>query len=117
VALAAEMNLIAREGLGPFQKIYRDMQKVRPNGELFGEDNLNVFAHRMLEQDRRKEAIELLMMNLEAHPKSAKACDRLADAHLKNGDKELAIEFYKEALEIDPKFKRSLEALKACSVI
>lgn len=112
VALAAVVKWIAREGVGPFRKIYRDMQKVRPGAELFGEDNLNAFAHRMLELDRRTEAIELLMMNLEAHPKSAKTCDRLADAHLKNGDKELAIELYKKALEIDPKSKNSLEALK-----
>lgn len=115
VALAAELNLIAREGVGPFRKIHRDLQKARPGAELFWEDNMNAFAHRMLELGRKKEAIELLMMNLETHPKSAKACDRLADAHLKNGNKDRAIEFYKKALEIDPKFTSSLEALKKLS--
>jgi hypothetical protein len=112
VALAAEVNLIAREGIGPFRKLYRELQKVRPDAELFAEDNLNAVAHRMFALGRSKEAIELLTMNQEAHPTSAKACDRLAAAYLRNGENGLAIEFYKKALKIDPKFKSSVEALK-----
>lgn len=73
---------------------------------------MSALGHRMLELGKRKEAIELYKMNADDHPKSAKACDTLAGAYLKNGDKDLAIEFYKKALELDPNFTSSFEALK-----
>src|SRR5262249_6752256 len=113
VALAAEANLIAKNGMG--SKIYRGMQNARPDGEMFAEINMNALAHRMFELGKRSEAIELFEMNVASHPKSAKACHSLAEAHLKNGDRKQAAEFYRRALAIDPAFTSSIEALKRLS--
>lgn len=112
LALAAEAGQIAKQGIGPFKHLHREMKQTRPDAEMFAEINMNALGHRLFELGRRKEAIELFKMNADDHPQSAKACDSLAEAHLKNGDKELAIKFYRKALQSDPKSTSAVEALK-----
>ena len=116
LAMAAEANLIARNGLGSFQRIYHNMQKARPDGEMFAEINMTALAHRMFELGKRNEAIEIFKMNVASHPKSVKACESLAAAYLRNDDKKRAVEFYRKALKLDPKDTSSLEALKKLSL-
>jgi cytochrome c-type biogenesis protein CcmH/NrfG len=42
-------------------------------------------------------AIAILKINTELYPRSANAFDRLGEAYMNNGDKELAIKSYKKA--------------------
>ena len=56
-------------------------------------------------------AIEVLKLNVSNYPTSAYAHKHLADVYLAAGKRELAIENYKEALELNPKTDGVKEAL------
>lgn len=88
------------------------MKRNEPDAILVQEWFINDVGLQLLQVDRKKEAVDLFQLNTEAHPQSASAWDSLAKGHLKNGDKELAIQFYRKALEIDPKLTSSIAALK-----
>jgi tetratricopeptide (TPR) repeat protein len=47
-------------------------------------------------------AVDLLKFNVEAHPASFNAHQRLAQAYVTKGDVSLAIEHYEKALQLDP---------------
>jgi tetratricopeptide (TPR) repeat protein len=49
-----------------------------------------------------KEAIEAFKLNVEAFPESGNVYDSLGEAYLADGNKELAIKYYKKSVEIDP---------------
>jgi len=59
-----------------------------------------------------KEAIAVFKLNLELFPGIAYNMDSLAEAYLKNGDRELAIEQCKLALAINPDLASCIEMLK-----
>jgi len=48
-------------------------------------------------------AIEIFKINAEAYPNSANVYDSLAEAYMNNGEMDLAMKYYKKALEIVPK--------------
>jgi cytochrome c-type biogenesis protein CcmH/NrfG len=50
--------------------------------------------------------------NVELYPQSANVYDSLGEAYMKNGDKELAIENYQRALELNPANTNAVEMLK-----
>lgn len=77
------------------------------------ESDLNGWGYRLLREKRVREAIEVFKLNREAYPKSANVYDSLAEAYLTNGDKQLAIENYNKALEIDPRLESARKALKS----
>ena len=72
---------------------------------------MNSLGYKLLQRDK-KAAIEVFKFNVEAHPKSANVYDSLAEAFLTTGDKDLAIKFYKKALEVDPLFRNAADMLK-----
>jgi predicted Zn-dependent protease len=61
---------------------------------------------------RAKDAIEIFKLNTKAHPQVANAWDSLAEAYMKNGDKELAIKNYAKSLEMNPGNRRAVDQLK-----
>jgi tetratricopeptide (TPR) repeat protein len=56
--------------------------------------------------------IGLFLFNTELYPDSANAFDSLAEAHMKTGNKQLAIDNYKKVLKLDPKLKSTIDNLK-----
>jgi cytochrome c-type biogenesis protein CcmH/NrfG len=63
-----------------------------------------------------KEAIAVFKLNVEAFPDVGNPYDSLAEAYMKNGDKELAVTNYNKSLQLDPNnsnAKVMLEKLKA----
>jgi tetratricopeptide (TPR) repeat protein len=104
--------IVVEQGLVKFKQFYSEMKRRRPDAALLQEDAINMLGYRLLQRDRKKEAIEVFTMNTEAYPKSANTYDSLAEAYMVNGDREQAIKFYKKALEIDPKLTSSLDMLK-----
>ncbi len=112
LAMEVAADRIVRKGFASFKTLHDEMKRNDPEAMLTQEWFLNDVGLQLLLVDRKKEAIDLFQLNTEAHPQSAGAWDSLARGHLKNGDKELAIQFYRKALEIDPKYASSIAALK-----
>ena len=78
----------------------------------FGEESLNEIAGALMDKGRVDDAIRILKLNVEQYPESSRAYDSLADAYLKAGQKEQAIQASKKALELDPKNRNAERRLK-----
>ena len=63
---------------------------------------INSYGYSLLGQDRVGDAITVFRFNTEAYPESWNVYDSLGEAYMENGDKELAIEFYRKSVELNP---------------
>ena len=75
-----------------------EARKKDPQAQLFPEVNVDIIASGYLRDGDTKQAIELFKLNLLAYPDSADAHYNLADAYLKDGQKDLARQFAGTAL-------------------
>jgi tetratricopeptide (TPR) repeat protein len=66
--------------------------------EIGSENEVNVYAYRLMGEGKTKEAVDILKINVKKHPASWNAYDSLAEAYVKNGDRKSGIENYKLAL-------------------
>jgi dienelactone hydrolase len=93
------------------QRLYEARQR-DPKATLFSEAVVNFVGYEHLQSGDTKGAVEILRLNAVAYPDSPNVYDSLADAYLANGQKDLARENAKKALEhlesdtIDPEARR-----------
>jgi CubicO group peptidase (beta-lactamase class C family) len=76
------------------------------------ENEMNTVGYQLLQSEMVKEAIETFKLNVEAFPESGNVYDSLGEAYLENGNKEMAIKFYRKSVEIDPSNTNGAEILK-----
>jgi CubicO group peptidase (beta-lactamase class C family) len=95
------LKAVLEKGLEEGKKIYYETRKERPDD--LNEPTINQIGYSLMNAKRYKEAIEVLKLNVESYPESANVYDSLAEAYLNNGDKELAITYYRKVLEMIPK--------------
>jgi CubicO group peptidase (beta-lactamase class C family) len=93
-------------------KEYNEQRKNRPQSASLTEAQTNTLGYWLMGRKRIKEAIEVFKMNVEAHPESSNVYDSLGEAHMANGDKELAIQNYQKSVELNPNNTNGIEALK-----
>jgi Tfp pilus assembly protein PilF len=77
---------------------------------------INSLGYALLGVPRVDAAIAVFEYNMARFPKSANCPDSLAEAWLKKGDRDKAIEFYRKALELDPGMASAIDALKRLEV-
>jgi len=80
---------------------YHELKAAQPDAYDFGEEELNSLAYRLFQMKKLKEAIEICKFNVELHPQSFNAYDRLAEAYMISGDKERAIKNFEKSLELN----------------
>jgi tetratricopeptide (TPR) repeat protein len=100
----AVAGVVAGQGVGGFRRIFEKVRQPDRGAMLATESFVNGLGYRLLGQNRLKEAIEIFKFNTQAYPKSANTYDSLAEAYLGAGEKKLAFDFYKKALEVDPDY-------------
>ena len=66
------------------------------------ENGINSIAYDYLKKEDFTKAIEIFRVNTKNFSESANAYDSLAEAYMKNGQKEQAIKNYKKSLELNP---------------
>ncbi len=103
-AIPAEVRLLEeldRPG-GPAKvgKMLEEARRQNPAATLFAEDIVNVMGYEHLLSGDTKGAIEILNLNVTAYPRSPNVYDSLADAYLADGQKDLARQYAKRALEL-----------------
>jgi predicted negative regulator of RcsB-dependent stress response len=76
---------------------------------------LNQIARDWVGQKRADDALALLKVAVELHPKSATLYDALGDLYLQKGEKELAQGAYQKAVDADPNDTHAKEMLKKLS--
>jgi len=103
---------ISTEGLEAAVKQYYELKKNQPQAYDFQERLLNILGYNLMGQGKRKEAIRVLQLNVEAYPESSNVYDSLGEAYMRNGDKAPAIENYEKSLKLDPGNTGAVEMLK-----
>ncbi|HLB91739.1 MAG TPA: tetratricopeptide repeat protein [Terriglobales bacterium] len=101
------------------------MVKANPRSEYFlqeeqrhatrsklDEDAMNFWASTLMEENHLPEAIDLFKLDVQLFPNSPDAYDSLGEAYMKAGQKQLAIDNYKKALELNPANDDAKEKLK-----
>ena len=87
-----------------------------PKVRLFDEGLVNAIGYEHLQEGDKKGAIDILKLNVIAYPDSANVYDSLSDAYLADGQKDLARENAKRALQMlatdtsgDPAFRKGVQ--------
>jgi tetratricopeptide (TPR) repeat protein len=102
---------LGKQGFDRAPAIYAAMLKDNPDFKL-DEAAVNMWGLDLMEKNHLTEATELLKLNVQVFPTSSNAYDSLAEAYMKSGQKQLAIDNYKKSLELDPDNDNAKEKLK-----
>jgi predicted Zn-dependent protease len=77
-----------------------DARKRDPQANIFSEGLVNVIGYEHMQDGNTKGAVEILKLNAAAYPNSPNVYDSLSDAYLADGQKDLARENAKKALQL-----------------
>jgi len=106
------LSIVRGQGADKAKEIYDKFKKLDPGLTVFREATFNAIGYRLLFTGSANDAITIFGMNANAYPHSANTWDSLAEAHMNNGDNELAIKYYRMALEILASDTTTSEELK-----
>lgn len=98
--------------ISAFIKKYREFKQNPQNQFINTETDTNALGYQLIQAKRIKEAVEVFKLNVEAYPNSANAYDSLAEGYLLDGNRTEAIKNYEKAVELNPNFVSSLDALR-----
>lgn len=79
----------------------------------FTERSLNEAGSRLLQEGHPQDAVRIFQLNVEQNPNSSFAYSSLADAYAAAGQKDLAIQSYEKAIQLDPRNREADQKLKA----
>ena len=105
-------ELVTSGNISKAMEAYREIRKATPDAAALTEGRLNRLGYGFLREKKLPEALAYFKLNVEFYPASSNVYDSLGEAHMANGEKELAIANYKKSLELNPKNTNAVEALK-----
>ncbi|HEX8565226.1 MAG TPA: serine hydrolase [Pyrinomonadaceae bacterium] len=103
------LRAILSEGIEAPLKRYLE-ERTKDDAKRLNEVQINALGYALLERKRTAEAIEIFKLNVADFPNSGNTYDSLAETYLGIGEKELALKFYKKALEINPNYPNAKAA-------
>jgi len=103
---------ITEKGIEAGVAQYRDLKANQSATYDFAEPELNQLGYQLLRSGKRREAIEIFKLNVEAYPKAANTYDSLAEAYVAVNERDLAKQNYKKSLELNPTNANAVAALK-----
>jgi tetratricopeptide (TPR) repeat protein len=95
-------NTINEKGIEAGIAQYRDLKAKQAATYDLAEAELNRLGYQLLRSGKRREAIEILKLNVEAYPQGFNTYDSLAEAYMAVNERDLAIQNYKKSLELNP---------------
>ncbi|MDW8851543.1 serine hydrolase [Flavobacterium sp. MMLR14_040] len=103
------LDVLTEKGAATGAETYKKLKADATYG--IKEDDMNNVGYQLLMTGKKKEALEVFKINVEAFPKSGNAYDSLGEAYLADGDTKLAIANYQKSIELDPKNEHGKEVL------
>jgi imidazolonepropionase-like amidohydrolase len=100
-ALSEFMRALETRGTAAAMDVYRQSPQ-RAQIAKPVENVINSYGYRVLGERRIKEAIDIFLLNTEAFPGEYNTWDSLAEAYLADGQRDLAIKYYRKVLELRP---------------
>jgi len=114
-ALSAFMQALEARGAAAAMDVYRQSPQ-RPQIAKAVENVINSYGYRVLGEKRAKDAIAIFLLNTEAFPGESNTWDSLAEAYLADGQRDLAIKYYRKVLELRPGDENATRMLKQIGV-
>lgn len=105
-------DTISAKGIEAGVAQYRELKAKQAATYDFAESELNQLGYQLLRSGKAKESIEIFKLNVEAYPQAFNTYDSLAEAYEAVKERELAIQNYKKALELNPQHTGAADALK-----
>jgi tetratricopeptide (TPR) repeat protein len=105
-------EIAVTEGFDSARDLVHKLRNADPKSELVTEEGINGMGYHLLRLKRYKEAIAIFELNAQDFPKSANTYDSLAEAQFTSGDLPHAVENYRRALDVDPKYSNAKAAEK-----
>jgi tetratricopeptide (TPR) repeat protein len=96
---------IKEKGVEAAIRQYREIKSTQSDAYNFGnayEEGLTSLGDELLDAKKFNEAIQILELKVEESPRSWWAFDRLGEAYMAAGKKDLAIKNFRKSLELDP---------------
>ena len=100
-ALAAFMQALETRGAAAALDVYRQSSQQTQIAKAV-ENVINSYGYRVLREKGAKEAIQVFLLNTETFPREYNTWDSLAEAYLEDGQRDLAIQYYRKVLELRP---------------
>jgi uncharacterized membrane protein len=99
---------IAARGIDAAAKQYHDLKAEEPAIYNFDEAELNNLGYELIRAKKLKEAICILLLNVEAYRQSSNVYDSLGEAYMDDGNKPQAIANYRKSIELNPKNRNAV---------
>jgi tetratricopeptide (TPR) repeat protein len=115
ISIASSLHhTIKTVGINAAIRQYYDLKEKKSNRNRynFNEFELNILGYHLLEKNKFKEALEIFKLNVKEYPNSWNVYDSLGEAYMKSGNTKRAIKNYKRSVQINPKSRSGIEALK-----
>ena len=103
---------IDEKGVETALKAFDQGKSGDPSSYYIDERKINQLGYQLLNRGKTAEAIELFKLNVREFPKSSNVYDSLGEAYAKAGNRELAIQNYKRAIELDPTNQNAIDIVK-----
>ena len=94
-------RVLENEGLQPTIREYHSLKRRYPT-QAFQEGLLNSLGYSLMAQERFEEAISMFALNVQEYPDSFNPYDSLAEAYMRHGDVERAIDNYERSVQLNP---------------
>lgn len=89
-------------GIEAMEEVYREFKEAPATSGVFTEIEVNALGYQLMNSGQLEAAKRVFELNVESYPDSWNVYDSLAEAHMRAGDDERAIELYERSLEINP---------------
>ncbi len=106
------MELLVEGNFTQSLEAYQVLMKKDTKDPTIDENNLNRLGYRFLNNEQTKLAQDIFRVNLMLYPNSSNVYDSYAEACMKIGDIDLAIENYQKSLNLDPQNNNAKEMIK-----
>ena len=87
-------------GAAEVGQLLEESRQHDPKATLFSEATVNFVGYDHIQSGDTKGAVEIMKLNVAAYPNSPNVYDSLSDAYFANGQKDLAREFARKAVEL-----------------
>jgi dienelactone hydrolase len=106
-------TLTAPGGIAKARQMYDASKAAGARHVLFPENETNQLGYQLLQGGNARDAVEVFKLNVEAYPGSANAYDSLSDGYLALGNREEALRYADEAIEMLAKDTEAPDDFKA----
>ncbi len=96
-------------------KVATDLQQSQ--NIKFGINDVNDWGYVLVGQNKKAQALEIFRLNTVLYPKNANAYDSLAETYGALGNIEMAVKYYKKALEVNPNYANAKTVRKMLKTI